>query len=217
MEQKTAKIRRIEVTESAKVHSKKIRYGGDNTYDGAYTGLLFGHPIIGGMIGSAISEPDEYITRFKTGRGIILQSDKPHIFDKYIQDEAVTVEYIDTIRVVGDQKNLVKREFLSVRKGVPEAPLIQKVLEDRIEPDDPCFIATAVYGDPHAPQVETLRKIKDEVLMQNPLGKAGVRLYYSGAGKKTARFIQDHVPSSIPVIRKGLDAVVNAYNQKKVK
>jgi len=69
----------------------------------------------------------------------------------------------------------------------------------------PCFIATEVYGNVNAPQVQELR---DNVLMQGVVGRTLVRVYYSGVGERTANFIGNHLPSVIPVIRKGLDALV---------
>ena len=42
-----------------------------------------------------------------------------------------------------------------------------------------CFIATAAYGDQHAPEVTQLRKFRDDVLLRSRLGAAFVRLYYT--------------------------------------
>lgn len=75
-----------------------------------------------------------------------------------------------------------------------------------------CFVATAVYGDKNAPQVQALRRFKDEVLMRNHLGRTFVDFYYSGAGKKTAGFVREHLPSTLPLIRKGLDYLVDRYS-----
>ena len=77
-----------------------------------------------------------------------------------------------------------------------------------------CFVATVVYGDINAPQVEALRGFRDNVLMQSELGKTFVNFYYSGAGEKTANLIKKHLPSTIPSIRKGLDALIERYSTK---
>jgi len=41
-----------------------------------------------------------------------------------------------------------------------------------------CFIATAAYGDIDAPEVEGLRRFRDERLLPHPVGYALVRFYY---------------------------------------
>lgn len=80
-----------------------------------------------------------------------------------------------------------------------------------------CFIATAVYGNENAPEVQTLRDFRDNVLQKSPAGNAVVNFYYSGAGKRTADFIKEKLPSSIPFIRKGLDFLVDKYSAKRNK
>lgn len=77
-----------------------------------------------------------------------------------------------------------------------------------------CFIATAVYGDRNAPQVQTLRDFRDNVLIKSSIGKTITNFYYSGAGKRTADFIKRHLPSTIPIVRKGLDVLVERYSAK---
>jgi len=86
---------------------------------------------------------------------------------------------------------------------------------DKIEEiDTQCFVATAVYGNPEAPQVNALRAFRDDVLNQNPLGRLLTYFYYSGAGRRTAKFISQNVPSSIPVIKSGLDLLVEQYSKR---
>jgi len=86
-------------------------------------------------------------------------------------------------------------------------------LVNGIDPDD-CFIATAVYGNPYAPQVNVLREYRDNVLSNHPLGRMFIKFYYSGAGERTANFIKKSAPSTIPIIRKGLDHIVEKYNSR---
>ncbi|MBV9852711.1 MAG: hypothetical protein JO250_23880 [Armatimonadetes bacterium] len=41
----------------------------------------------------------------------------------------------------------------------------------------PCYIATACYGDAHHPDVQALRRYRDETLLLSPLGRGLARLY----------------------------------------
>ena len=47
--------------------------------------------------------------------------------------------------------------------------------------------------------------------METGIGKKVVDLYYSGVGEKTAKFIEKHLPSTIPIIKKGLDRLVKYH------
>jgi hypothetical protein len=42
-----------------------------------------------------------------------------------------------------------------------------------------CFVATACYGNYDAPEVEVLRRYRDEILLRNFLGEMLVKFYYS--------------------------------------
>ncbi|MFA6088403.1 MAG: CFI-box-CTERM domain-containing protein [Candidatus Woesearchaeota archaeon] len=83
-----------------------------------------------------------------------------------------------------------------------------------IEKDKECFVATVVYGNINAPEVQILREFRDEVLVKNYLGRKFVSFYYGGTGEKTANFIRKHVPYLIPTIKKGLDFIVQKYQLK---
>ena len=45
-------------------------------------------------------------------------------------------------------------------------------------PGGGCFVATATFGNPFAPEVVTLRRFRDEVISQTALGRSLIRLYY---------------------------------------
>lgn len=59
------------------------------------------------------------------------------------------------------------------------------------EPKKGCFIATAVYGTPAAPEIEVLRKFRDNTLLQNGFGRKFVEFYYQ-ASPPAADFISEH-------------------------
>lgn len=42
----------------------------------------------------------------------------------------------------------------------------------------PCFIATAVYGHPWSPEVNALRRFRDQRLMPHGWGRLAVHAYY---------------------------------------
>jgi len=54
-----------------------------------------------------------------------------------------------------------------------------------------CFIASAAYGSPMAPQVNVLREMRDRFLLTNSLGKALVNFYYAHS-PGAADFISRH-------------------------
>ncbi|MEE8106750.1 MAG: CFI-box-CTERM domain-containing protein [Planctomycetota bacterium] len=68
-----------------------------------------------------------------------------------------------------------------------------------------CFVATAAYGDPDAPEVERLRRFRDERLLTNPVGTAFVKAYYK-MSPPIARLIARH-PSLRTAVRKTLNAM----------
>jgi hypothetical protein len=58
----------------------------------------------------------------------------------------------------------------------------------------PCFIATAAYGTPLDGEIDTLRAVRDEYLLNNVVGTAFVDMYY-----QVAPTVADSVASS-PVL-----------------
>lgn len=70
-------------------------------------------------------------------------------------------------------RTVVAAEAVTSVDEEEEAPAKAGLLQTRA-----CFIATAAYGDPDAPEVAALRRFRDERLLTNRLGTAFVRLYY---------------------------------------
>src|SRR2546423_2026196 len=92
---------------------------------------------------------------------------------------------VDDERMIDEAKHIIERG-----KMVIVAAYTGK--EDRIdlflEPEYPkapsnvskggCFIATATYGSPFAPEVLIFRRFRDEILLTSKLGNALVNIYY---------------------------------------
>ncbi|MDY3908139.1 MAG: CFI-box-CTERM domain-containing protein [Eubacterium sp.] len=74
-----------------------------------------------------------------------------------------------------------------------------------------CYIATAVYGNYNAPEVITLRKFRDDVLLENYFGRIFVKVYYCLSPRfakwlKNKKLINDFV-------RKCLDCFVHKLDR----
>ena len=91
--------------------------------------------------------------------------------------------------------------------------LAKKIENERRKHD--CFVATAVYGDINAPEVQVLRDFRDNVLMNNGLGRIVVDLYYSGMGERVADAVKRRASYLIPIIKSGLDKLVQYYQDHK--
>lgn len=55
-----------------------------------------------------------------------------------------------------------------------------------------CFVATATYQDAHHPDVEYLRRFRDEYLRRSSAGRAFIRWYYGKAGPYMADVVEAH-------------------------
>ena len=107
-------------------------------------------------------------------------------------------------------KLLETKYYAADRLGNKELVKLTKQAIASIDPDHflvkkkgMCFIATAVYGNPFAYEIEFLRYWRDEYLLKNTLGNLFVKIYYrisppiadwiskSEKRKSTVRFILD--------------------------
>ena len=79
--------------------------------------------------------------------------------------------------------------------------------------DSGCFVATAVYGNPKAGQVERLRKYRDEVLVNTMTGRMFIWAYYVFFGRMAAFLIKRFCPFLVPLLRKILTSFVNFINK----
>ena len=69
-----------------------------------------------------------------------------------------------------------------------------------------CFIATAAFGTPLEPEVQTLRKFRDDDLMANTAGRLFVDLYYT-VSPPIADFIRDKETLKA-IVRAGLTPII---------
>jgi len=78
-----------------------------------------------------------------------------------------------------------------------------------------CFVASAVYGDSNAHEVSVLREYRDNVLMNSTFGRRFVEWYYNGGGERIAGLVKGKGRFMIPLIRKGLDFIVDSYQSNR--
>jgi hypothetical protein len=71
-----------------------------------------------------------------------------------------------------------------------------------------CFIATAAYGSPGAPEVQALRRFRDRYLLTSSPGRRFVRWYYEH-GPAAAALLNAH-PGYKPAVRTALLPAVGA-------
>jgi len=85
--------------------------------------------------------------------------------------------------------------------GGAQAKALQASLEGKGAPQDKgrCFIATAACGSPEAPEVKTLRRLRDEVLVLRPAGRLLIRVYQA-TSPGAARMIESR-PAARKVVR----------------
>ena len=86
------------------------------------------------------------------------------------------------LRSLGDNANALQLlNYIVANFPEDEIYLEARQLKDEIENPPKkgmCFVATAVYGSPLAPEVLLLSRFRDEVLLQSKLGAVFVSAYY---------------------------------------
>jgi hypothetical protein len=74
---------------------------------------------------------------------------------------------------------------------------------------DGCFVATVIYGDPFAPQVNAMRRYRDTVLRATWWGRWFIRCYYGGLGEWLARQLRERDGIAVQGMRWICDRVVD--------
>jgi Domain of unknown function (DUF4157)/Double-stranded DNA deaminase toxin A len=103
--------------------------------------------------------------------------------------------------------NPLWQQLVSFSFEAPRASEIAKEYEKEPDlgaclSDSACFIATACYGTSRAPELEVLRKFRDEVLMKSAPGRWFVRSYYR-ASPPMAMWLWRH-DRARTIVREGL-------------
>lgn len=149
----------------------------------------------------------DYNGKYFQGKGYVGEIDDDKIYinvlgviDNYLSAYSSQKEGKDASLIFSYEKSL-KPKLLTLKKG-DDVKVIGKILSihgpgvislDLISIEKSgCFIATAVYNNPNAPEILVLKKIRDEHLLTNLLGKVFVKIYY-----KISPFLVDHISKSV--------------------
>lgn len=97
----------------------------------------------------------------------------------------------------------------------PDLPKLDMRQPDNQLVRDDCFVATATYQNPNAPQVDNYRWLRDNVLDRFETGRWFTKTYYNGLGGTLAEIVENH-PSLRIVSRGALDlgSMVIGYARK---
>lgn len=77
-------------------------------------------------------------------------------------------------------KALIEREIDNIQSnGIQSLGIGDLSSDSRSSSGGGCYIATAAYGSYNVPEVVTLRRFRDEILLKHWLGRAFVKFYYA--------------------------------------
>lgn len=113
------------------------------------------------------------------------------------QDLKVALEYYQIASKLGDEEGA--KEYQRLKEEMAQAP------------SSNCFVATATFGTPHAEEVLTLRRFRDECLIRSTPGRALVA-FYDLAGPPAARWILRH-PASRCILAPLLSRLANLISK----
>lgn len=126
-----------------------------------------------------------------------LDNDKLYFFRVALVDEASNVVQYFPDRAATDSNGTAHPECTAAGPAGATCPFSatpSQVL-GLLSKDFNCFIATAAYGSPLEPKLQTFRDFRHRFLLRNPLGLSFVKFYYT-YGPAAAHYIADK-----PVLR----------------
>ncbi len=94
-----------------------------------------------------------------------------------ISVQGTTVENIDPQKLRTRIIETLAEE--SIKKNEPVRPSSSNSSNSSASGGGGCYVATAVYGSYDCPEVWVLRRYRDYVLLENPIGRLFVKLYYA--------------------------------------
>ena len=145
-------------------------------------------PIIITNIGNQIEAVASFAGTFTQGY-VYPNANVPLIFSWYV-DQIPSGRLIKNVIVkYQSEDGITKEKFVSPDSFTQI--MNERKLELEIKPKSGCFIATAVYGTPLAPEINTLRDFRDNILLSSNTGEKFVYFYYRFS-PPIANFISKH-------------------------
>lgn len=81
------------------------------------------------------------------------------------------------LRLTPIYPDIIKKAQIFARTSKHPA-VVKAFLKASAQNKNGCFIASAAFESPFSPEVQTLRRFRDEHLLPSPLGRVSVRIYY---------------------------------------
>jgi hypothetical protein len=120
-------------------------------------------------------------------------SPEPDVWLFRVQDRASG--RVASVRFEGPINGMLDQgDFVTVQGFVQGGVLNARKITDEhgaVLAQSKCFVATAVFGDPMAPEVETLHRFREQVLNTSAAGRWLVAIYWR-VGPRAARWMERH-------------------------